>query len=195
MSTSYHVYTSPSAGAPIDYTTPVATVTGTTWTSAPLASSGSWGFAVRAFDTATGLEEQNLDAAVTIVLGSGGADITDRPAAPFGFRAFATAGAGIRVEWMYPPTSGPTTPTGFHVYIGTGRTPDYSTPAATVAFNTGILSTFVANINSLSSGTTYAIGVRAYNASGIETNTSTASVTADATGPAAVSSLAASAVV
>lgn len=189
----YHVYADTGAGDPINYATPIATASGTAWTSGTLAAPGTWSFGVRAFD-GNG-EEQNLDCSAVIVLDADANDITNRPMPPAGLRGFATPNASIRVEWYYPPTSGPKVPTGFHVYIGTGGTPDYSTPAATVAFNLGLFNTFVSNLSGPSDGETYAIGVRAFNASGEETNSVVVSVAADATGPAAVDSLVAAAIV
>jgi hypothetical protein len=189
----YHVYGNSGAGDPINYASPLATVVGTAWTSQALAATGTWSFGVRAFD-ANG-EEQNLDCQVAIVLDAYSNDITNRPAAPIGLRAFATAGGSIRAEWFYPPAGGPKAPTRFHVYVGTGGTPDYSAPAATVPFNTGIFNTFVANLPSLVEGTTYSIGVRACNARGEEANTTSVSVLADATGPATVDGLTATAIV
>ncbi len=189
----YHVYANSGAGDALNYMSAVATVDGTTWTSSVLAAPGTWSFGVRAFD-ANG-EEQNLDCAVTIVLDAYGNDITNRPMSPIGLRAFATAGGSIRVEWFYPPTNGPRAPTGFNVYVGMGGTPVYSAPATTVSFNTGVFNTFVANLTSLVEGTTYSIGVRACNASGEEANTTSVSILADATGPAAVDSLTATAIV
>lgn len=186
----YHVYANTGIGDPVDYDVPVATVLGfdnTTWISQPLASPGTWSFAVRAFNAAG--DELNLDCSVTIILDATGRDITDIPAAPIGLRAFATAGGGITVEWGYPPVSGPKNPTGFHIYIGTGPTPDYGSPAATVLAKAGLFGTFQGRLAGLSDGTTYSIGVRAFNHIGEESNTTIVSVTADATGPSAVTGL------
>jgi hypothetical protein len=159
----------------------------TTWTTPDLVAPGTWRFGVRATD-GNG-EEQNLDCAVTIALDAAGNDITNRPAPPVGLRAFPLAGASVRVEWYYPPARGAGAPTGFHVYIGAGATPDYATPAAAVAYGAGVLNTFVADLSGLTDGMGYSIGVRAFNASGEEANTTTVSVTADATGPLPVSGL------
>ena len=191
MPISYNVYANNGLGGPIDFSAPVATVASPTWTSGDLAAPGAWSFSVRAAN-ANG-EEQNLDCAVTIVLDGNGADITNRPAPPAGLRAFATAGGGVRVEWSYPPTRGPGTPAGFHVYIGTG-TPNYAAPVSAVPYSTGILSRFVANLAGLSGGTTYAIGVRSFNAVAEEANTATVSVTADSAGPLPVTGLTAVAI-
>ena len=143
---------------------------------------GAWSFGVRA-EGEFG-EEKNRDY-ITIVLDEWGSDITNRPAPPVGLRAVPTAGGGLNVMWGHPGelASGPTAPTGFRVYIGAGATPDYGQPAAVVAADTGILGSWSARLAGLASGVTYAVGVRAFNASGEETNTATVSATAAGAGP------------
>jgi hypothetical protein len=183
----YHIYSNTGIGDPIDYSTVIATTGLLTWTSGPLTYPGTWRFGVRAFDT--GGEEENLDCAVTLILDSSGNDISLRPASPIGLRAFATAGGGIRVEWAYNTINPAVVPTGFHVYIGTTGIPNYGSVAATVLFATAIAGTFVANLAGLTNGTTYTIGVRAYNAVTEEPNTATVNCTADSVGPSAVVSL------
>ena len=219
----YNIYGSPGPGKPIAYDAdPVAIVQSLEWTSGTLTVPGVCGFGVRAAD-ANG-EERNLDAAVSIAINAAGLDISNVPTAPVGLRAFATTGAGIRVEWTTSPAAGAKKPAGFHVYIGTAKTtsglpaaqpgrvqpggpfvqpgysgsfaaaggaptPDYSTPTITVAADAAILGSYQANLSGLSDSTTYAIGVRAYNASGEESNTSIVTVTADGTGPLPVSRL------
>ena len=189
MSTEYHVYTNSGAGDPINYTSPVATVSTLTWTSSALSYPGVWSFNVRAFDTVSRLEEQNRDCAVTIILGTSGQDITNQPLPPVGLRAFPWSGGMIRVEWPYPVVNRATVPTGFHVYIGSGGTPDYSSPAATVSFEQAVAKTFVANLTGLADGITYTIGVRSFNAVSEEQSTFTVSATANATGPSAIAQL------
>ncbi len=199
----YHVYSNTGVDDPINYDLPIATVTATTWTLGGLARPGDWKFGVRAFWSSSGLEEQNLDCAVAIILDAFGNDITYRPAPPTGLRAFATAGGGITAEWYYPPVRTPANaiiagrgvPTGFHIYVGVGGTPNYTTPAATVLYSSGFAGTFQANLSGLSDGTAYTIGVRAYNASAEEPNTTTVTVIADATGPTPVVGLTATAIV
>jgi len=193
MSTEYHIYANTGAGDPINYSSVIATTASLTWTSGALAYPGTWMFGARAFDTVSTLEEANLDAAVKLILDSGGNDITSRPAPPLALRAFALAGAAIRVEWSYNTISPSIVPTGFHVYIGT-PTVSYGSPAATVSFQSAIAGSFVANLTGLTSGDVYQIGVRAYNSTAEEPNTVTVTVTADSVGPAAVVSLAATAV-
>ena len=193
MSIEYHVYGNSGAGDPIDYSSAIATSSGLSWTSGALTFPGTWSFSVRAYDTVSGLEDQNLDCAISITLDSNGNDITARPLPPLALRAFAQAAGSIRVEWYYPQSAGPTAPTGFNVYTGTGGSPDYESPAATVAFSAGIANTFVSDLTGFIDGMVYTIGVRAFNATAEESNTNTVSVTADATGPAAVVALTATA--
>jgi len=185
----YHVYANTGAGDPINYQTPVATVNGFSWTSAPLAYPGAWKFGIRAFYVPNGLEEQNLDCAVTMILDSSGKNITNRPVPPTGLRALAVAGGNIKVEWSYP--NSPTvaqTPTGFHVYTGVGSV-SYTTPATTVSYASSIAGVYTATLTGLLDDTTYTIGVRAFNATAEEPNTTTVTCTADAVGPAAVQAL------
>jgi hypothetical protein len=189
MTIEYHVYGNSGAGDPIDYSSPLATTSGLSWTSGSLTFPGTWSFSIRAYDTVSGLEEQSLDCAISLILDSSGNDITNRPLPPTAVRAFALAAGSIRVEWYYPPSAGLKTPTGFNVYTGTGDSPSYVSPAATVAFSTGIANTFVSNLAGFVDGTAYTIGVRAFNATAEESNTNTVNVTADATGPTAVVSL------
>ena len=188
MATEFHVYSNTGAGDAIDYSTVVDTTATLTYTTSALSCPGTWSFGVRAFDTISGLEEQNLDCSVRIVLDATGNDITNRPAPPSGLRAFALAGGSVRAEWFYPPPSGPRTPTGFHIYTGVGPL-SYATPTTTVLFSQGIANSYVANMAGFIDGTTYTIGVRAFNATAEEMNTNAVAVTAIATGPAAVDSL------
>jgi hypothetical protein len=191
----YHVYANTGAGDPINYGSPIDTTGTLTFTTGPLSYPGTWSFGVRAFWVVSGLEEQNLDCAITIILDGSGIDITNRPLPPRALRAFARPAGAIRAEWVYPLTTGPKKPVGFHVYSGTTGVPNYATPAATVLFTSGVANSFVGNLAGLTNGVTYTIGVRAYNATGEETNTNTATVIADSTGPTAVQSLTATATV
>jgi hypothetical protein len=187
----FNVYSNAGMG-PINYNAPFATVYGLTWTSPPLTYPDTWRFGVRAFNQYG--EEKNLDAAVTVILDGNGNDITLRPSAPVGLRSFALAGGAVRSEWAHPVVNRATVPTGFNVYIGTGGVPNYGSPVATVLYSSAIANAFVCNLTGLTGGTTYQIGVRAYNAVAEEPNTSFVSVTADTAGPAPVDSLTASAV-
>ena len=191
----YHIYSNTGIGDPINYSSIIATTGLLEWTSGPLSFPGIWRFGVRAFSLVTSLEEQNLDCSITLILDASGNDITNRPKPPTALRAFATAAGGIRVEWAYNTINPLPVPTGFHVYIGTGGTPNYGAVKATVSFAASIGATFVANLASLTNGITYTIGVRAYNAVAEERNTSTVNVTADNVGPSAVLELTGGAIV
>jgi hypothetical protein len=189
----YNIYVNSGDGDPVDYAVPIGAVTTTTWTTSGLAAPGIWSFGVRAAD-GNG-EEENLDCAVTIVLDASGNDISGRPAPPVGLRAFPLAGGAVRVEWYSPPVRGGGAPAGFNVYLGPGANPDYATPAAAVAYGSGLFNTFVVDLSGLADGMVYSIGVRAFNASGEEANTTSVRVTADATGPRPVDLLIATAIV
>ncbi len=180
----YNIYTNQGAGEAVRYTSPIASLVSTFWTSPTLASPGTWSFGVRAADVNG--EEQNLDANVTIVLDASGNDITARPSPPVGLRAFPLPSGSARVEWFSPLARGASAPMGFHVYIGVGTGPDYAAPVATIPYGQGFFNTFVADLTGLASGVTYRLGVRAYNASGEESNTVSVTLAADAAGPGPV---------
>jgi hypothetical protein len=175
-------------GGPVDYSTPIGTSAGLSFVLPPLAPGSDSTFGVRAFDASSGLEEANTDARLRIVTDTNGLDISGRPAPPVGLSVAAIAGGGIRVRWMASPSLPFAKPTGFHVYLGTPA-PDYSHPAATVPAGGDRDSS--ATLPALTDGVTYQVAVRAFNAVGEETNTTTASITADATGPDNVDGLAA----
>src|SRR5262249_2772204 len=94
----------PAAGGPVDHGAPPAQVAGPAWSAGFLAP-GTWSFGVRAED-GFGVE-WNLDCALTIVIDADGRDVTDAPAPVAAVRALATAGGGVRVEWLAPPVRGP----------------------------------------------------------------------------------------
>lgn len=188
MSVQYHIYANTGAGDPINYASPIGTTSSLTFQPPALNPSSTYKFGVRSFDTVTGYEDKNVDAVVTIVTDASGHDITGRPAAPQALTATAAKGATIRLDWAYAFPSGTVpAPTGFHVYIGTGGTPNYGSIAATVAY-TGLMH-YQTTLSGLTSGATYTIGVRAYNALAEEPNTNTATATADGAAPKSVVNL------
>jgi hypothetical protein len=186
----YNIYGNDGSGGPIDYSTPIATTTETSWSSASLATPGSWKFSVRAVRVADGLEEQNLDAAITLDLDASAADVSSRPLPPNGLRAIPRPKGVVRVEWGYHLVERARTPSGFHVYAGIGGSLDYGSPVATVPFVLGRIS-YLAELNGLNAGEIYTVGVRAFNTAGEEANVSTTEVVSDATGPQGVDILAA----
>ena len=188
----YHIYANNGAGGPLNLTTPVATVAGTTWTTT-VAKPSDTTWLVRTFDLATGLEDQNADARVTVVIGSTGTDLTALPNAPSGLTVVPTAGGGALATWVYSPGGQGGAPQGFHVYTGTPAV-SYATPVTTVAYGgpytgAGIAYHYQARFTGLTDGTIYQVGVRTYNATGEESNTITAAVTGAASGPQPIPSL------
>jgi hypothetical protein len=182
----YHVYANTGIGDPINYASPVATVWDETYTSPPVAGPATWSYDVRAFDSITGLEEQNIDS-ITIDIDASGNDVSNTPAAPVSLSVLARAGGSIRVDWAYPGIGlGLAQPTGFHVYLGSGGSPDYADPVATVVAGTALLGQYTTLLTGLSNGVTYQVGVRAFNAVAEEQNTFTTSVVAISVGPSAV---------
>jgi hypothetical protein len=193
MSKSYHVYGNGGAGGPVDYTTVLHTTASLSWSPSALAHGSSWIFAVRAFDTVSGLEEKNVDARVPIAINGSGADITNLPLAPQLVSAWPIKGGGIRLAWKHPLSAArlKSKPTGFHVYASTGGTLSYATPAATVGYSPrGGGFSAVLSPGAITAGSAGLVGVRAFNSFGEETNTTTVAITPDATAPSAVVGLA-----
>jgi len=184
----YNVYRNDGSGGPIDYTNPIATTSAPSEISGPPVFPSDWKFGVRACQLANSLEEKNLDAAIELVLNGSAADISATPIAPNGLRAIPRAAGAIRVEWGYHSMGRGRLPLGFNVYLGVGGTPDYSSPVFSTAYALG-RTTYLGDLTGLVSGTTYTVGVRAYNAAGEETNSSTVAITSDATGPQGVDTL------
>jgi hypothetical protein len=185
----YHIYVNRGLSDPINYAKPVGVVTSLSWTSDPLSVPGQYRLGVRAFDSSTGLEEQNVDAAVLLSLDALGNDVTKLPFPPIGLRAFPKAGGTVRVEWICPTSDPSNQPDGFHVYITLGSIIDYSKPATTVPWSSRRFGAFTTDTAGLTDGLLYSIGVRAYSAIGEESNTVAVTVKADGTPPSLVDSL------
>lgn len=192
MAIGYHVYGNGGTGGPVDYATPLASASALTWSSPPLAAGESWTFAVRTYDTVSGLEESNVDARTSLTLDAVMTDVSARPNAPTGLAARAAAGGAIVATWGYNPGGQGGAPQGFRVYAGT-PTVNYATPVAIVFYST-VARAFSATIEGLTGGSTYQVAVRSYNAAGEESNAIVASVTTVATGPLPVESLTATVV-
>src|SRR5438309_5114675 len=101
MAIVYQVFSNGGTGGPIDYSTPIATVSGTSYMTGALAAPGDYRFAVRAKDTGTALAEANTQASVRIALDAAGRDIGRVPNTPFATVARPTSGGGGLVEWSY----------------------------------------------------------------------------------------------
>ncbi len=185
----YHVYANTGSGDAINYSVCLATVTGQSWTSPALSAPCHFKLGVRAFDPAVGLEEQNVDAVVELILDTNGNDVTSTPAPPLGLRAFPIAGGKVRVEWTYPGGDPSRQPLGFRVYLGTGSVPDYTLPVSTVAWSSARYGCFSAELNGLGDGSPCSIGVRSYNAVAEEQNATVLHITPDDCPPTVVDSL------
>jgi fibronectin type III domain protein len=186
VATQYHIYANDGAGGPVEYSTPIGTTADVSFSPPALAPGLDYTFAVRAFDPVSGLEEENTDVRVRIVLDAAGQDISGRPGAPVGLTARATKAGGVRVSWLPSLSALYPRATGFHVYAGS-PSPNYASPLATV-LATGARDYF-ADLTGLEIDTTYQVGVRAFNEIGEETNTLLVSVTVDGTPPDSVEEL------
>lgn len=170
MAIQYRIYKSPDAGGPVDYSTVVATVTsGTTWASSPIPTGSDVTYAVRAFDTVSGLEERNVTAAVRQRSGGSGQDLAAVPNAALAVAAVATGTTSVQVAWVYEPGEGRPLPTGFKVYASTtaftATPPAGLTPKATVAYVRGQRH-YTAGATGLAAGTAYFVTAVPYNAAG-----------------------------
>ena len=187
----YHIYMNRGTGDLINYEVPIATLAGDRWTSAPMTVPGEYRLAVRAFDSSTGLEEQNIDVVIELRLEAGGNDVTAVPDAPVGLRAFPLAGGKVRVEWTSPYTDPRRKPLGFHIYMELATSSGSSTLVSTIPWSRGRLGWFSTDLAGLAEGLSYSIGVRAFNAVGEESNARVVTVEVDSTPPGLVDGLAA----
>jgi hypothetical protein len=191
LATRYRIYGNDGLGGPVDESTPLVTgLAVLTWDTPALGAPSHNKYIVRAYDTVSGLEEKNVDSLLEIVIDAAGEDVTGRPVPPEGLLASPIADADLRVEWTHPQIHPTGLPTGFRVYKGTGGTPDYNTVAATVAYLGHVAHR--TTLTGLTPGTEYAIGVRAYNASGEEENDVVVLATPSDTAPSNVTGLASS---
>lgn len=193
MAVEYRLYRNNGAGGPVDYTTVISTSSSLTFNTPAMAISSDNLFAVRARETTTSIEEDNVDQVVRIVVDGAGNNVTARPNAPTGVTATRKGSGGVRVAWVYSPAGEGGPPTEFRVWITAGSTVNYAAaPAATVAANGSRW--YSVDLTGLTNGQAYAVGVRSANAIGVELNTTaTATFTASTVGPAAVQNLTGSA--
>lgn len=169
MAILYRVYRNDGAGGPVDYTTTMAVVPGISCDLGALAAPGDHSFAVRAYDSETGLGEFNTEAVTRIRLDENGRDVTSVPNPPHALQARPMAAGRCAVSWAYSSAGAWGNPIGFHVYLGVGPTPDYSQPVATVSHLTRSLG-YTTTISGLTDGQNYSIAVRAFNETGEEQN-------------------------
>jgi hypothetical protein len=185
VATQYKIYSNNLAGGPVDYATPIGTTASLTFATAAVPHGSDATFAVRAYDTVSGLEERNTDRRVRVVTDAAGIDITARPNAPSGLHARPGVGGTAEVAWSYNPLNQGGAPTGFKVWVQAGVTINYATaPSATVAYAASARA-YAVTVAGLSDGVAYAVAVRAYNALAADPNTVIVPVVGKASGPAA----------
>ena len=160
MAIVYRIYSNGGTGGPIDYSTPLATTPDPTYTTAGLAPSRDYRFAVRAFDTATGIEEANTQATRRLVLDGLGRATGDAPKAIHALVARPLVGGNCRVSWAYRSAGQATPPISFEVYLTTGLHTDLGTPQTTVAYRPGALG-YSCSLTGLSDGIVSTVSVLA----------------------------------
>jgi hypothetical protein len=187
MSLQYHVYANDGQGSPVDYSHPIATVTVNTFTTPTLASPSDNTFAVRVFDTVSGLEESNTDARVRIVIDTQGRDITTRPDPVHALSVRPLMGAGCRVSWAYIALPTSNVPQFFLVSIdASGSTNPIQSQ---VGFIPGIIGYSTA-ISGLTDGVQYTVTVQSVGNQGyLISDPVSIGFTADGTAPVGVDDL------
>ena len=181
-------------GAPAISGTPQTTDAASPWTQNNSALTGHREYLVRAVDAA-GNEEANLAQMVAIDLTAGVRD--ERPNQPAILGARAVADGEVEIEVAYDRTgeAGVAATVRLYANDGEGGAMDWDTPVGTANLTAGVnVQTVTIESSGLSGELTYLLGVRARTAATVEdANTTTPSLTTDATAPGA-STLAATAV-
>jgi hypothetical protein len=166
MAISYNIYANDGQGGLVNYQTPIASTTACTYSVGPLAASSDNTFAVRAFDSVSGIEEANTDARVRIIIDASGNDVTARPNAVIGLSVRPMAGGTCWVSWGYVSTGQGGPPSEFSVSVTSGPGASIENPAATVAFLPGVAG-YGCTLSGLASNTLYTIAVLAIGASSV----------------------------
>lgn len=191
MAIVYRVYKGDASGGPVDYSAPIATVSGLTYVGSALATGSTTRFAVRAYDDVSAVLDDSVDSEVEIVVAADGTDLTNAPTPVRALRARPRPAGAVAVEWTHDDPDPARTPTGFKVYAGT-PTVSYATALATVPFR-GKGLPHRATLTGLTGGSAYQVAVRAYNAAGERPAADLVTVTPDAAAPPAVEGLVGSA--
>lgn len=195
MALRYRVYSNGGSG-PIDYSTPLQDSPSTVFSYATLPP-GDWLFGVRTYDDVSGIEEKNTDAVLGVAIGADFLDRSAVPNSPIGLTARATAGGGLKIDFMYVGTGQRGAPTEYRAWIWAAGSVDWTLPPSAVLATTfgpgDVRSRHSMTLSGLSDGAAYAVGIRAAGAAGDDGNTATVIVIGKASGPLAVGGLAASA--
>jgi hypothetical protein len=165
MTTHYHIYMGDHSGGPINYAAPIGTAAGTTFSPPALPAGSRTRFGIRAFDTATGMEEKNTDATIEIVIAADGSDVSAIPGDCVGVEARAAGAGNVRVAWSYLAVPGMPAPTAFHVYANPGAI-DWTLPPV-VSVTASPTRQYVTFLSGMADGVAYAVGVRSV-AAGVE---------------------------
>jgi hypothetical protein len=137
MAIAYRIYSNGGSGGPVDYSAPVASTAGLTYTTGQLGLSTDTTFVVRAYDTVAGLEEANTDACVRVVVSAQGVDASGLPNPPHALSLSPVPQGGCRLSWAYAPAAPAGVPTGFRVYLTRGNAVDFGSPVATASYTPG----------------------------------------------------------
>jgi len=176
MAIQYRIYSNHGGGGPVDYTAPLAATPGLSYVAGPLGVSTDTTFVVRAFDPSTGFEEANTGPGVRLLIGPDGADLSGLSNPPRDLRLTPVAGGGCRVGWSSPGSTTGGAPSGFFIYLAQGAVTNYAAPAAQVGYTPGVVA-YSCALAGPYAPSAYTAAVRAFNATGVESNT--ASVTGD----------------
>lgn len=184
MSIEYRVYAgSDTSGGPINYGLVVATTTDNAWTIPALNANEHVRYAVRAYDTVSGLEDPNMDVQVEIITDAAGNDISGRPRPPVHLSADAVAAGRIAVRWADLAPRDHRVANAYHVWAQTPGPIDYGLSPDAVVERVGSQAVYQAVLSGLTGGADYTIGVRAVNDVADDGNTDTVTVTAPASDP------------
>jgi hypothetical protein len=164
MTISYNIYANNGMGGDVNYLAPVATTPELTYAVGALAMPSDNTFAVRAFDTVSGIEEANTGARVRVILDASGNDITARPNAVVGLSARPTAGGTCWVSWGYDSSGQGGPPSLFNVTLSTGSTASLANPIVSIAYLPGVLG-YGCSLSGLVGTTLYTIAVQSVGAS------------------------------
>lgn len=151
---------------------------------------GTHEFLVTAYDTGTGLESQNGDGRLVVVVADDGSDATGRPGVPAGLSVRAAAGGTARAT-VLPPASGGA-PSLYRLYLWPASGSRPTTPTAVAAADP--YRPRSVDLAGLSDGVRYLVAAGAVNAAGQGPLTAPVAVVGNAAGPPAVASLTATVV-
>jgi hypothetical protein len=165
----YNVYRSTTAGG--EGTTPITTVSGTTYTDTGLTNGQAYYYIVKAVNS-LGTSSASNEASATP------AALATVPSAPTGLAASAISISQINLSWTAPINNGGSSIIGYKIE----RSTDGGTVWSTISSNTGSTSTTYSD-SGLAASTTYTYQVSAINGIGTSSPSSTVSATTPSSAP------------